>query len=70
MYEVRRAELCQEGGDHVTEEDDAFGDVGTDEVEGGGEDDNVEDIVDESWMLLVQPHCDLMEFHEAQSTRP
>lgn len=49
MYEVWGAELRQERGDDVAEEDDAFGDVGADEVEGGREDDNVEDIVDEAW---------------------
>lgn len=48
MYEVRRAELRQEGGYHVAEEDHAFRDVGANEVKRGGEDDNVEDIVDEA----------------------
>ena len=48
MYEVRRAKLRQEGGYYIAEEDDAFGDIGTDEVKRGGEDDNVEDIVDEA----------------------
>lgn len=51
MYEVRRAELRQEGRYHVAEEDNTFGDVGADEVEGCGEDDDVEDIVDEPWVL-------------------
>jgi len=41
-------ELGEEGGDHVREEDDAFGDLGADEVEGGGKDDYVEDIVDKT----------------------
>ena len=49
MYEVRRAKFRQEGRYYVAEEDNAFGDVGADEVKGGGEDDNVEDVVDESW---------------------
>ena len=49
MYEVRRAEFGQKGGYHVAEEDNALGDIGADEVKGGGEDDNVEDIVDKAW---------------------
>jgi hypothetical protein len=49
VYEVGRAELGQEGWYYICEKDDALGDVGADEVEGSGEDDNVEDIVDEAW---------------------
>lgn len=48
MDEVGCYELGEEGGNDVGEEDDAFGDCGTDEVEGGGEDDYVEDVVDEA----------------------
>lgn len=48
MNEVRRAKLGQEGWYHVAEEDNALGDVGANEIEGGREYDDVEDIVDES----------------------
>lgn len=48
--EVGRAELGQEGGDHVGEEDEALGCGGTDEVLGGGEEDYVEDVVCEAWL--------------------
>lgn len=50
MYEVRRAELRQKGRDYVAEEDYALGDVGANEVEGGAQDYNVKDIVDETWV--------------------
>jgi hypothetical protein len=46
--EIGCTQLCEEGGNHVTEEDDAFGYAWSDKVEGGGEDDYVEDVVDES----------------------
>lgn len=47
MDEVRCDQLGEERRNDIGEEDDAFGD-GTDEVLGGGEDDHVEDIVDEA----------------------
>ena len=47
MDKVRRNELGEEGRDDIGEEDDAFRE-GADEVLGGGEDDDVEDIVDEA----------------------
>ena len=49
MDEVGGDELGEEGGDDVGQEDDAFGDGRTNKIEGGGEDDHVEDIVDEAW---------------------
>lgn len=52
MDEIRGDELGEEGGDHVGKKDDAFGDCGADEVKGGGEDDHVEDVVDETCMGL------------------
>lgn len=48
MDVVGRCELDEEAGDYVGEEDGAFGDVGADEVEGGGEEEDVEDVVYEA----------------------
>ena len=48
MDEVGCYQLGDEGGEDVCEEDDGLGDVGADEIEGCGEDDNVEDIVYEA----------------------
>jgi hypothetical protein len=45
---VRRDQLGQEGGQHVGEEHDALGDGGADEVLGGREEEDVEDVVDEA----------------------
>jgi hypothetical protein len=45
--EVGPGELCEEGGGDVGECDDPLGRVGRDEVEGGGEDDHVEHVVDQ-----------------------
>lgn len=50
MDVVGRCELDEEAGDYVGEEDGAFGDVGADEVEGGGEEEDVEDVVYEAWI--------------------
>lgn len=47
MDEVRRDELREERGHDVGEEDDAFG-KRADEVLRGGEDDHVEDIVNQA----------------------
>ena len=52
MYEVWCAQLDEDRGDDVGEEDNAFGDIWTDEVEGGGENDHVEDIVNEAWCIV------------------
>ncbi|KAL8932466.1 MAG: hypothetical protein Q9211_006297, partial [Gyalolechia sp. 1 TL-2023] len=46
--EVGGDQFHEEGGDYVGEEDERFGDRGTDEVEGGGEDDYIQDVVDET----------------------
>lgn len=46
--EVGSDELGEEGGQDVGEQDDAFGEV-ADEVLGGGQDDDVEDIIDQAW---------------------
>ena len=50
MDEVGRAELGQEGGEHVGEEDEAFGRGGADEVLGRGEQNDVQDVVGEAWL--------------------
>jgi hypothetical protein len=47
VNKVRGHELRNERWQHVGEQDDAFGD-GTDEVLGGGEDDDIEDIINEA----------------------
>jgi hypothetical protein len=49
VYEVWRDELREEGGQDIGEEYDAFRYIGADEILGGGEDDNVEDIVDKAY---------------------
>jgi hypothetical protein len=49
VNEVGRAKFRHEGGYHVAEEHHAFGHVSTDKVKSGGENNDVEDIVDESW---------------------
>jgi hypothetical protein len=46
--EVRSDELGQEGRQDIREENDTLGDGRADEIEGGCEDDYVEDIVDEA----------------------
>lgn len=46
--EVGRRELDKEGGDNVGEKDDSFWYVRTDQIEGCGEDDHVEDVVDQA----------------------
>ena len=48
MDEVWRNEFREEGWDDIGEKDNTFGDCGTNEVEGSGEDDNVGDIIDEA----------------------
>ena len=48
MDEVRRNELREKRGEDIGEEDEAFGNGGTDEVDGCREDDNVGDIVDDA----------------------
>lgn len=50
---VGEEELGEEGGQDVEEEDEGFGEGRADEVEGGGEDDDVEDVVYEPWGGLV-----------------
>lgn len=47
--EVRGDQFREEGGENVGEEDHAFRDGRADEVLGGGEDDYVEDVVDEAY---------------------
>jgi hypothetical protein len=49
MDEVWRGQFCREGRDNVGQEDDAFWEAGADEVEGGGEDDDIEDVVNQAY---------------------
>lgn len=68
MDKVWGAELGQERGDNVGEENKAFGDGGADEVEGCGEDDNVEDIIDQA-CGMVSRGC-MLVLSDIQSTVP
>jgi hypothetical protein len=45
MDEIRCDEFYYEGREHISEEDNGFGNVGTDEIKGRTEDDDIEDIV-------------------------
>lgn len=56
MDKVGSDELCEERGDDIGEEDDAFWQR-ADEVLGGGEDDYVEHIVDQAYR---QTSCNLL----------
>jgi hypothetical protein len=47
--EVGRDQLREEGGHDVGEQDDALGHGGADEVLGGGEEEDVEDVVYQAW---------------------
>lgn len=46
MDEVWGAKFDHERGNDIGEENDCFGHVGTDEIESGGEDNHVENVVD------------------------
>lgn len=48
VHEVGAQELDDEAGDDIAKEDDAFGDSRADKVEGSGQDDYVDDIIDET----------------------
>ena len=48
MDEVGRAQLHEEGGYDIAKEHDALGDSWTDKIEGSGENDDIEDIVNET----------------------
>ena len=52
MDEVRQDELGKEPGEDIAEEDEGFGRCGGDEIEGGGEENYIEDVVDEACSLL------------------
>lgn len=49
MDEVGRYQFSDEGGTNICEENDGLWEVWANEVEGSGEDDNIEDIVDAAW---------------------
>jgi hypothetical protein len=46
MDEVRGDQFRCERGYHVREKDDSLGDTGPDQIEGGRQDDNIQDIID------------------------
>jgi hypothetical protein len=52
VYKVRRNQFDKERGHHIGQENDTFWYSGTDKVERGGEDDDIENIVDETWRML------------------
>ena len=52
MNEVRCRQLAEERWDDVREEYDTLWNMGTNQVEGGGEDDDIEYIVDQSYAAL------------------
>lgn len=49
MNEVRRYQFGDEGGTDVCEENDGLWEIWADEIEGSGEDDDIENIVDAAW---------------------
>ena len=49
MDEVRQDELGKEAGENIAKENEGFGRGRGDEIEGGGEEDYIEDVVDEAW---------------------
>lgn len=53
LYEVGRKQFREKGWNDIAEEDDALGHGGANEVECGGEDDHVEDVVDETYVSSV-----------------
>jgi len=46
--EVWSAQLRQKRGDDIGEKDNSFGDIGSDEIESSGKDDDVKDVVDKT----------------------
>ena len=53
MNEVGGDEFCEKGGDHVGKEDEGFWDGGSDKIKGGGEDNYVEDVVNETYRKVL-----------------
>jgi hypothetical protein len=49
---VRCHNLSGETGDDATQQDSGFRDARAYEVEGGGENDDIEDVVDEAWAVV------------------
>ena len=55
MDNVGRKQLYEQGGDNIAKQDDALGNRGANQIESSGEDDDIEDIVDQTYdqsMLL------------------
>lgn len=68
MDEIWRNELGDEGGHDIGEEDDAFGNIWADEVEGGGENYHVEDVVDEACSRQPCVSHNVAEFGDERRT--
>ena len=49
MDDVRHNQLRSERRDDVCEQDDALGDIGTDQIQGRGQHDHIEDIIDQAY---------------------
>lgn len=46
VYEIWGAKFDEKGGNDIREQNNAFGNIGPYQIQGGGEDDNIEDVVD------------------------
>jgi hypothetical protein len=53
VNEVGCDQLGHERGQHIGEKNDGLGNSWTDEIEGGREDNDIEDIVDEAWVVRI-----------------
>lgn len=52
--EVWRTKLGQEGGNDICEQDDAFRNIGSNEIKGSGENDHIENVIDQTcWLPSV-----------------
>ena len=49
--EVWRTKLGQEGRNDICEQDDAFRNVGSNEIKGSGENDHIENVIDQTYSL-------------------
>jgi hypothetical protein len=53
MYKIRRDQFRNERRENIGKKNDTLRNIGANEVEGGGEDDNVENIIYEACGLLI-----------------
>lgn len=49
VYEIWGAKLGEKRGNDIREQDNAFGNIGPYQIKGGGEDDHIEDVVDQTY---------------------